>query len=152
INFQLIRQHTDEVLQIISSFTHLIETDRITAKKKTRTAPFPDARQSAVFYVDLERLVREETFQLAQQMGVTVRKEAAFEAALGVSTTKFPAYAAASESRTGHLRIIGMGEEAAFLGALSITLLPMKEETRRRLLLLGIETLGAFAKLPVAAA
>jgi DNA polymerase-4 len=152
INFQTIRQHTDEVLQILSQFTHLIETDRITAKKKTRVSPFPDARQSAVFYVDFERLVREETVQLAQQMGVTVRKEAALEVVCGVSTTKFPAYAAASESRAGHLRIIGMGEEADFLAPLPITLLPMKEETRRRLLLLGIESLGAFAKLPVAAA
>src|SRR5258708_14182921 len=152
INFQAIRERTETVLQSLSQFTHLIETDRISAKTKMRSAPFPDTRQSAVFYVDLERLARDATTQLAQQMGMTLRQETAFEAACGVSTTKFPAYAVASETRSGHLRVIGLGEEAAFLATLPITLLPMKDETRRRLLLLGIETLGAFAKLPVAAA
>ncbi|MEP7288610.1 MAG: hypothetical protein ABI947_22890 [Chloroflexota bacterium] len=152
INLQTIRQRTEEVLHSLSRFTHLIETERIAAKTKTRAAPFPDARQSAVFYVDLERLAREETMPLAQHMGVTVRQETAFEGACGVATTKFPAYAAASETRTGHVRVIEKGEEWAFLAALPITLLPMKAETRRRLLLLGIETLGAFASLPVAAA
>lgn len=152
MNFQAIRQSTEEILQALNQFTHLIETDRISAKTKTRTAPFPDTRQSAVFYVDLERLARDETMQLARQMGITLRQETAFEAACGVSTTRFPAYAAASETRAGHLRVVGMGEEAAFLTGLPITLLPMKEETRRRLLLLSIETLGAFASLPVAAA
>jgi DNA polymerase IV len=152
INFQAIRERTEAVLQSLSQFTHLIETDRISAKTKTRSTPFPDTRQSAVFYVDMERLAREETKELAQQMGVAVRRETAFEAACGVSTTKFPAYAVASETRQGYLRVIGLGEEAAFLAGLPITLLPMREETRRRLLLLGIETLGAFAELPVAAA
>ncbi len=90
--------------------------------------------------------------KLAQHMGVVVRKEAGLDAACGVSTTKFPAYAAASETRTGHFRVVGLGEEAAFLAGLPITLLPMNDEIRRRLLLLGIDTLGAFAALPVAAA
>src|SRR4051794_13371989 len=53
INFATIRHQIDEVLQSLSCFTHLIETDRIAAKTKTRSAPFPDTRQSAVFYVDL---------------------------------------------------------------------------------------------------
>jgi DNA polymerase-4 len=152
INFQTIRQSTEEILHVLSQFTHLIETDRLSAKTKTRTAPFPASRQSAVFYIDLERLKRDEAAQLAQQIGATVRQETRFEGACGLSTTKVPAYAAASETRTGHLRVVSMGEETAFLARLPISLLPMKAETRRRLLLLSIETLGTFASLPVAAA
>src|SRR5690242_7444666 len=37
INVQTIRRYTDEVLQALSHFTHLIETDRITGKTKTRS-------------------------------------------------------------------------------------------------------------------
>lgn len=151
-NLQLIRQRSEDVLQSLSQFTHLIEFDRIAAKTKTRTAPFPDARQSAVFYVDLERLGRQDTTQLAQQIGVVLRQEAAFEGVCGVAATKFPAYAAASETNIWHLRVIPAGEEGKFLADLPVTLLPMQEETCRRLLLLGINTIGAFASLPIAAA
>jgi nucleotidyltransferase/DNA polymerase involved in DNA repair len=151
-NLPHIRQRSEDVLQTLSQFTHLIEFDRIAAKTKTRTAPFPDARQSAVFYVDLERLGRAGTTQLAQQMGAVVRQEMAHDAACGVAATKFPAYAAASQANIRHLRVIPPGEEAAHLAELPITLLPMQEETRRRLLLLGIQTIGAFARLPIAAA
>ncbi len=152
LNLQTLRENTEDVLRTLSQFTHLIETDRITAKTKTRSALFPDARQSAVFYVDLERLNREDTIQLARQMGASIRHDSGFEAAGGVSTTKFPAYAAASQTRSGHVRVVGRGEERAFLDALPITLLPLKDEIRRRLLLLGLDTIGTFARLPVAAA
>jgi len=152
LNIPALRQQTEAILHILSQFTHLIETDHIAARIKPRSVLFPDARQSAVFYVDLERLAHDPTVQLAQQMGTVVRKETTFEAVVGVVATKFPAYAAASQTRPGHVRVIAAGEEAAFLDGLPITLLPMKNETRRRLQLLGLATLAAFARLPLAAA
>lgn len=152
LNIPALRQHTEAVLHTLSQFTHLIETDRISARIKPRTVLFPDARQSAVFYVDLERLARDATVQLAQQMGAEVRRETTFEAVVGAAATKFPAYAAASQTHPGYVRVIAAGEEAVFLDRLPITLLPMKDETRRRLRLLGLDTLGALARLPLAAA
>src|SRR5258706_3488545 len=38
INFQAIRQQIDEVLHALSQYTHLLETDRMSAKVKTRIA------------------------------------------------------------------------------------------------------------------
>ncbi|MHB8624587.1 MAG: DNA polymerase Y family protein [Aggregatilineales bacterium] len=152
INYQAVRLNTDALVQALSRFTHLIEADRAPVKAKTRTNPFPDARQSAVFYVDLERLAADETAQLAQAIGSSVRQAAGFEAACGLASTKFPAYAAAAQAEPGHLRVVKPREAAAILAPLPIWLLPMKKETGRRLLLLGIETLGAFASLPASAA
>jgi nucleotidyltransferase/DNA polymerase involved in DNA repair len=152
IDYQNIRWNKDVVIQALSRFTHLIETDRIPVKATTRTNPFPDARQSAVFYVDLERLAPDEAAQLAQAIGSSVRQVTAFEAMYGLAPTKFPAYAAASQAHAGHLRVVMPREAAAFLAPLPVWLLPMKKETGRRLLLLGIETLGAFASLPASAA
>src|SRR5262249_18768500 len=54
INYQTIRQHMNDIVQMLSQFTHLIEIEHLPAKLRPRTNPFPDARQSAVFYVDLE--------------------------------------------------------------------------------------------------
>jgi nucleotidyltransferase/DNA polymerase involved in DNA repair len=50
------------------------------------------------------------------------------------------------------MRVLAKDEEAAFLATLPIGLLPMPDETRRRLRLLGLDTIGAFARLPVSAA
>ncbi len=152
LNLQTIRQASEEVLQVLSQFTHLIETDRFTAKMRPHSVLFPDARQSAVFYLDLERLAHEDTVSLARQIGAVVRQETGFEGAGGVAATKFPSYAAAAETRPGHVRVLAKGEEAAFLAALPISLLPMPDETRRRLHLLGLDTIDAFARLPVSAA
>jgi nucleotidyltransferase/DNA polymerase involved in DNA repair len=152
IDFPALRRNIDTVVQVLSQFTHLIEAEKIPVNAKARTNPFPDARQSAVFYVDLERLAIDEAAQLAHDIGVTVRQAIAFEAGCGLATGKFTAYAAASHTSEGYIRLIRPDEEAAFLAPLPIWLLPMKKETGRRLHLLGIETLGAFANLPAGAA
>jgi DNA polymerase IV len=151
INPQHIRRAAQEVIQVLSQFTHLIEAENVAYSPKAKMAPYRDGRQSAVFSVDLERLVWEDATQLAQAMGVTVRQTTAFESACGLAATKFPAYAAAVGVPSGHLRVVASGEEAAFLASLPITLLPMNAETQRRLLLLGIDTIGALAELPLSA-
>src|SRR5258708_5201976 len=141
-----------DMVKMLSQFTHLIEVERLPARLKPRTPPFADARQSAVFYVDLERLNQGEAQRLSQEMGSTLRQATGFSAACGLAAAKFSAYCAAAETRPGHLRVVASGEERTFLADLPISLLPMPAETQRRLLLLGIETIGAFATLPVAAA
>lgn len=151
INALHVRRNADEVVRTLGQFTHLVEAEGVTYKEKAYLPPFLDTRQSAAFYVDLERLAHHASIQLAQGMGVTVRQLMGFEGACGLGSGKFPAYAAAVGGRTGHLRVVAPGEEAAFLAPLSITLLPMKAETRRRLLLLGIDTIGALAALSLSA-
>jgi nucleotidyltransferase/DNA polymerase involved in DNA repair len=152
VNPAQLRQTSGQVVQQLSQFTHLVEASGVIYKDKARLAPFLDSRQSAAFYVDLERLVADQSIQLGRMMGVTVRQTLGIEAACGLGAGKFPAYAAAVGAHSGHLRVVAPGEEAAFLAPLSITLLPMKQETRRRLLLLGLETIGALAALSLSAA
>lgn len=152
INYQTIRQEMGSIVQILSQFTHLIEIEHLPAKLKPRTTPFPDVRQSAVFYVDLGRLAVLEATKLTQEMGRVLREEGKFYGACGLATAKFPAYAAAAGVPVGNLRTVPLGQEAAFLAPRSITLLPMPDEGRRRLLKRGITTIGAFAAMRLASA
>lgn len=70
---------------------------------------------------------------------------------LGFAGGKFPARVAASVASPSTPRLVAVEETEAFLAPLPIDLLPITEETRARLLRLGIGTLGELAALPVTA-
>src|SRR5262249_34296313 len=70
IDYPAIRRATDTLVQALGRFTHLIEVEKTSVSAKARTNPFPDARQSAVLHVDLERLNVEEATQLVHNMGI----------------------------------------------------------------------------------
>ena len=74
-----------------------------------------------------------------------------FMASAGLANGKFAARVAAGVTRPGAVKIVPVGEEGAFLAPLSIDHLPADEATRWRLRLLGLETMGDIAKLPLGA-
>ncbi|MDH4208634.1 MAG: hypothetical protein OEV76_07155 [Anaerolineae bacterium] len=69
---------------------------------------------------------------------------------VGIARGKFPARMAAQEG-SRDVQVIAPGKERRFLQELPVTLLPIDEEKRGRLHLLGIRTMGQFASLPVSA-
>lgn len=73
---------------------------------------------------------------------------AQFEPQVGVASTKFLAYAIASSTRPGRAAK-APGDSAALPSRLSVELLPISSECKRRLERLGVATLGMLASLPV---
>jgi hypothetical protein len=70
---------------------------------------------------------------------------------VGVATGKFAARVAAVTARPGAVRFITAGEEAAFLASLPVEHLPAAGAMLWRLGMLGLTTIGEFARLPVGA-
>ena len=67
---------------------------------------------------------------------------------VGWGRGKFVSWVAATRARPGAVVIVPPGEEAKFLAAQRLAVLPLDLDTHRRLLQLGIKTLGALAALP----
>jgi hypothetical protein len=87
----------------------------------------------------------------AEGLIADLHRRLGFMAAVGVAGGKFPARVAATTTRPGLAKVIPPGEEAAFLAPLPVDHLPAGESMLWRLRLLGIETMGDIARLPVGA-
>jgi nucleotidyltransferase/DNA polymerase involved in DNA repair len=61
---------------------------------------------------------------------------------------KFVSWVAATRARSGQAVIVHPGEEGKFLASQPLAVLPLDPDTHRRLVQLGIRTLGALAALP----
>lgn len=85
----------------------------------------------------------------AEGLVAALHRRLGLMASVGISGGKFPARVAASISRPGVARTVDAGQEAAFLAPLSCTHLPASEAMLWRLKMLGIETMGEIAKLPL---
>lgn len=72
-------------------------------------------------------------------------------ATCGVATNKYVAWCAAQSVPVGQVANVPPGRERDWLAPLPLTYLPLEAETERRLRLLGLRTLGAFAALPASA-
>ena len=77
-----------------------------------------------------------------------ILRETSLSARLGVAGSKFASMIAAQTSPPDPGRRIIVEEDRAFLAPLPTNWLPLSVETRRRLRLLGLHTIGQFAKLP----
>lgn len=69
-------------------------------------------------------------------------------ATLGVAANKYVAWCAAQSAQADAVVNVPPGCEREWLAPLPLTYLPLEAETERRLRLLGLRTLGAFAALP----
>ncbi|HWO93288.1 MAG TPA: DNA polymerase Y family protein [Dehalococcoidia bacterium] len=67
---------------------------------------------------------------------------------LGIAWGKFPALAAAAFAEPGTPLLVPRSETAGFLSPQSVDLLPLPSDAHRRLRMLDIRTVGAFAALP----
>lgn len=86
----------------------------------------------------------------AEQVGsrvVDVLARVRIPSAVGIASRPFVARVLAEGTPTGEVARLGDGEERAFLATLPLSTLPMDEEHREELALLGIRTVGAFADL-----
>ena len=70
---------------------------------------------------------------------------------MGVAGNKFASYVAACTIGWGRALLIRPGREREFLARLPVDLLPLNEEMREELRLLGVRSMGQFAQLPAAA-
>ncbi len=86
---------------------------------------------------------------LAQDVISTLHKQLGFMASVGIAGGKFTARVASVTSRPGVVKIVPSGVEATFLGGLPCAQLPASEAMLRRLKLLGLETIGDVANLPL---
>jgi len=67
---------------------------------------------------------------------------------VGWGRGKFVSWVAATRARPGAAVIVRPGEEGKFLASQPLGVLPLDPDTHRRLLQLGVRTLGALATLP----
>ena len=87
----------------------------------------------------------------AEDLISSLHRRLKFMAAVGVAEGKFTARVAAHITRPGLVKAVSIGEEAAFMAPLPVDQLPAGESMRWRLRLLGIESIGDIARLPLGA-
>lgn len=85
----------------------------------------------------------------AEELIAMLHRGLGFMAAVGVANGKFSARVAACTTRPGATKIIPPGGECDFLAPLSVDHLPADEAMRWRLRLLGLETIGNIAQMPL---
>lgn len=95
---------------------------------------------SAAWYSD-DRLMLPHLLKAIQELSGLV-------AQVGIASAKFPARVASAVTSTETICEIVEGQEADFLSAYPVNLLPLDKVMQRRLPLLGIHTLGQLANLP----
>lgn len=87
----------------------------------------------------------------AEELISSLHRRLGFMVAVGIAGGKFTARVLAQTMRPGLVKVVPLGEEAAFLAPLSVDHLPASDSMRQRLGLLGIETIGDIARLPLGA-
>jgi len=88
---------------------------------------------------------------LCQQVGRKLKQEVGLTGMMGVAGNKFTSYVAAWIIRQGRALLLRPGTEREFLAPLPLELLPLSEEMIKELRLLGIRSMGQFARLPAGA-
>jgi len=113
-------------------------------------SPVVERAALGVAYLSLRGLpVAPEVF--AEELIASLHRRFGFMAAAGIASGKFTARVAADITRPGATKVIAIGVEGDFLAPLTIDHLPADEAMRWRLRLLGLETLGDIASLPLGA-
>ncbi|MCB0209357.1 MAG: hypothetical protein KDJ52_08510 [Anaerolineae bacterium] len=128
----------------------LTELATVLATFTPKVEPANDPLAAAV-YLDLHHFTPAEQLDLADQISQTIRLQTQFTPALGLATGKFPAYIAATSIGENRALFVAPGQEQSFLAPLPVDVLPLDRELARRLPLLGLRTVGQFAKLPAGA-
>ena len=107
-------------------------------------------RDLGTAYLSLEGLPVE-PLPFAEEAISALRRRTGLRAAVGIAGGKFAARTVARLARPGLAKALPPGEEAAFLAPLPVDLLPASDSMRWRLRLLGLETMGDIARLPLGA-
>jgi len=86
---------------------------------------------------------------LASRISSEVLRHARLETKVGIASNMFTASMAATLPSAERRCIVKKGKEGDFLAPLPADLLPISDDTKRRLDLLGLRTLGQIATLPL---
>ena len=135
------RRRFEEVLDLLEGFSPAVEGGD----------PSTSSGQSlGVAYLSLDGLAIEPV-PFAAELIASLHRRSGLMAAMGIAGGKFPARVAARTTRPGLAKSVPPGEEAAFLAPLPVDHLPASDSMHWRLHLLGLETMGDIARLPLAA-
>ena len=108
--------------------------------------PKLEATRLGLIYLDLGKA---EPLETANSIRDSLSDAMGLVPSVGHASSRFVSHVAALHCRPGRQRCIEMGEEVTFLADQSITCLPVSQESIRRLRLLGLNTLGKLAQIPV---
>jgi nucleotidyltransferase/DNA polymerase involved in DNA repair len=114
------------------------------------SSPVVEAGDLGIALLSLSGL-RTDYSLFAEDIVGKLHRRLGFMASIGVANGKFAARTAASISAPGAAKVVKPGEERAFLAPLTVDHLPASEAMRWRLHLLGLETMGEIAQMPVGA-
>lgn len=116
-----------------------------------RIAPLVEPGPLGVAYADLRGLAPLFPRLDALAQALLACAPASFGARLGIGPGKFPAWVAARRARSGHSCVLTQETVVTWLAPASVDLLPVAADIKRRLRLLGLNTLGDLVTLPRAA-
>ncbi len=116
-------------------------------------APAVEQAQPGGLYLGLAGLEQrdEDALILCCQQSEMIQRELRLATTAGVAVNKFTAEVASLCIGLNRVLVLSAGTEREFLGDFPVTLLPVEEETRRRLQLFGLRRLDQFARLPPSA-
>jgi nucleotidyltransferase/DNA polymerase involved in DNA repair len=150
----------EEMLETLSTFSPQVEIENsleLRADARKRKAGLPvvqlsqvDEQSSGIFFVDLGKISQEEAFKLAHKIQESLAR-LHLTAAISIAANKFTARTLAFSLDAHEVFAVRDGKEAEFLKSFSVSLLPADGEIIRQLILLGLESLGQLAELPVSA-
>ncbi len=127
------RRRFDEVLDFLEGFSPVVESANL-----------------GTAFVSLDGL-QVEPIAFAEELIADLHRRLGFMAAVGIASGKFAARVAATTTRPGLAKAVPPGGEVAFLAPLAVDHLPAGESMLWRLRLLGIETIGEVARMPLGA-
>jgi nucleotidyltransferase/DNA polymerase involved in DNA repair len=134
------------VLEGRPAFYRVQEATILEALEATAFAVEPGPE--GVWFMEIDGLVGCYGSQESMASAILCCAPAALGPRLGIAPGKFPALVAARRAGAGGFLDVGLRRVEDFLATQPVEMLPVSEEMRRRLRLLGIETLGALRALP----
>jgi len=121
------RELFEQVLAILDRFSPVVEAERL-----------------GCAYLDITGVDGEHG--LADEISGSIFSATRLNACLGISSNRFLSRTAAFVAKAEIPVIVSHGEEREFITPFSITCLPCSHETKRRLHLLGIDTIGQLSR------
>lgn len=110
--------------------------------------PLVEAERLGVYYIGMQGLRWLHRDEAALMEGCLAQAlEQRLEATAGVASSRFTAWTAARIAPPGQLRQVRTGDALRFLDGLPLTLLPTTLELLERFRLVGLDSLGALARL-----
>jgi len=124
----------DNVLEVLEQFSPTVEADGL-------GRAFLDGSGLEGLFGSDETLAKRISSEVSQQICIEPR--------IGIASNKFSAAVAATLASAKRPSIVTQGKERKFLASLPANLLPISEDTRRRLDVVGLRTMSQIALIPL---